>query len=234
MSGGTEGMCRHRTGVQRASTCMKAILMTMALAMILFTACEGDPAVSGELASTAGDGSQEKTGADSQGGPSSEQSGGGNPENPDDPASLESGENPENPESSDNPTSSENPENEANPENLNPEDPKNPESLDDTDSNAQYYQNGILLAAGKSPDFERDVKKLVVRPSGKQLTDYPKGYEITFPDGMEVDFSLSPDYTRVYGDGLEIRICRDRSPYLDVTGWLSGLPNGYVSNHRYI
>ena len=234
MSGGTEGMCRHRTGVQRASTCMTAILLIMALAMILFTACEGDPAVSGELASTAGDGSQEKTGADSQGDPSSEQSGGGNPENPDDPASLESGENPENPESSDNPTSSENPENEANPENLNPEDPKNPESPDDMDSNAQYYQNGVLLSAGKSPDFERDVKKLVVRPSGKQLTDYPKGYEITFPDGMEVDFSLSPDYTRVYGKGLDIRICRDRSPYLDVTGWLSGLPNGYVSNQRYI
>ncbi len=120
--------------------------------MILFTACEADPGVSGELGFTAGEGSQEKTGASSQSRDSASETAG----------------------------SSENPE--------------NPDSPDDMDSNVQYYQDGTLLSAGKLPDFERDVKKLAAGPSGKQLTDYPKGYEITFPDSMEVDFGLSPDY----------------------------------------
>jgi mannan endo-1,4-beta-mannosidase len=96
-----------------------------------------------------------------------------------------------------------------------------------------YYQDGLLLPRSETPDFGRDVKRISTTDEFIQLTDYPKGYAITVPRGMEFDFSCSPDFTRIYGEDLEIRIGRDSSPYLDVTGWLNSLPNEFIADEGY-
>ncbi len=98
---------------------------------------------------------------------------------------------------------------------------------------AGYYQDGYLLSSLESPDFRKDIKKIEPVTSGNCLTDYPRGCKITIPSDMEVDFRLSPDFTRVYGPLMEIRISRDTSPYRDVTGWLSELPNEYITDKEY-
>lgn len=85
----------------------------------------------------------------------------------------------------------------------------------------------------ESPRFDRDIKRIEPTPQGNLLTDYPNGYRVTFPHDMKVDFRLSPDFTRIFGSDMEIRISRDRSPYQDVTGWLSGLPNEFIADKDY-
>ncbi len=96
-----------------------------------------------------------------------------------------------------------------------------------------YYQDGFPLPSSEKPDYRRDVKRISATNEHTQLTDYPKGYAITVPAGMEFDFTCSPDFTRIYGEDLEIRISRDSSPYLDVTGWLNSLPNEFILDEGY-
>ncbi len=96
-----------------------------------------------------------------------------------------------------------------------------------------YYQDGLPLPESETPDFGRDVKRVAATNELIQLTDYPKGYAITVPQGMEFDFTCSPDFARIYDENLEIRIGRDSSPYLDVTGWLNSLPNEFITDEGY-
>ena len=97
-----------------------------------------------------------------------------------------------------------------------------------------YYQDGFLLGKGKAPDFARDVKAITIGTTENCLTDYPKGYQLKYLSNMQVDLRYSPDFTRIYSDDLELRISKERSPYSDVSGWLSDLPNSYVTNDRYM
>ena len=99
---------------------------------------------------------------------------------------------------------------------------------------ACYYQDGFLMEKGKTPDFAKDVKSIVTGTDENTLIDYPKGYRLRYPSDMQADFRYSPDFTRIYSDDLEFRISRDISPYSDVAGWLSDLPNSYVANEKYI
>jgi mannan endo-1,4-beta-mannosidase len=107
-----------------------------------------------------------------------------------------------------------------------------PRALGAYDSIA-YYQDGLPLTSSETPAFRRDVKRISSTHELTQLTDYPKGYAITVPQGMEFDFTCSPDFTRIYGEDLEIRLGRDSSPYLDVTGWLNSLPNEFITDEGY-
>ncbi len=107
-----------------------------------------------------------------------------------------------------------------------------PKALGPRDS-LQYYLDGVLFASSEPLDFGRDIKRISSNDAETQLTDYPKGYAVTVPKDMKFDFSCSPDFTRIYGEELEIRIGRDSSPYLDVKGWLDSLPNEFMTDETY-
>ncbi len=96
-----------------------------------------------------------------------------------------------------------------------------------------HYQDGFLLAEDDTPDFSKDIKHVETLSHGLRLTDYPTGYKVTLPEDMEIDLRFSPDFTRAYNPSLEMRVSRDRSPYQDVRGWLSGLPNEFITLEEY-
>ncbi len=96
-----------------------------------------------------------------------------------------------------------------------------------------YYQDGVLLAQEDTPDFSKDIKHIGTAPSGIYLTDHPSGYKLALPEDVEVDFRFSPDFARVYNSSLEMRVSRDRSPYQEVRGWLSSLPNEFITLEGY-
>ena len=116
---------------------------------------------------------------------------------------------------------------------MDPGDSEDPENPDVPEYYIRCYQDGTLLPESSTPDFSRDIKKIAAGPSGIQLIDYPKGYMVNVPTGMKFDFSCSPDYTRIYGKNLEIRISRDTSPYAEVKWWISTLPNEYITDKTY-
>ncbi len=94
------------------------------------------------------------------------------------------------------------------------------------------FQDGVLLESGL-PDFARDVK-VIARESGIQrFTNYPAGYTMTLPAGMEMDFRYSPAYVRAFSLDLDIKISRERSPYEDVEMYLRDYPNRFIAREDF-
>ncbi len=113
------------------------------------------------------------------------------------------------------------------------EDPNDPNNPEEPEYAIKCFQDGFTLPSLETPDFQRDIKKVATSPTGIQFIDYPKGYMMNVPAGMEFDFTCSPDYTRIYGESLEIRVSRDTSPYAEVDWWLSTLPNEFITDETY-
>ncbi|MEW6080945.1 MAG: glycosyl hydrolase [Bacillota bacterium] len=100
------------------------------------------------------------------------------------------------------------------------------------------YQDGVLLEHGY-PDFTRDIKVVRREPEVQRFTNYPGGYVVGLPPGMELDFKYSPAYVRALCAELDIKISRERSPYGDVEMYLRDYPNRFTaredfSSHRQV
>ncbi len=103
----------------------------------------------------------------------------------------------------------------------------------DIDPAAVYYQNGVL--AVEAPDFSGDVKKVMKSQDGKAetFTDYPKGYELTFPADMAYDLTLAQYAVVAKQDGFACTVSVERSPYADVDEYLDFYQNRFYTNEHF-
>lgn len=108
------------------------------------------------------------------------------------------------------------------------------EKTDFKDGEVLYFADGTRFQENEPLDFEKDVKMVEVWQEGDLFTDFPNGYSVRVPSRMQFDFGCSPDFARLYGEDLEIRISKDASPYADVLGWLSELPNEFLADENYL
>ena len=108
------------------------------------------------------------------------------------------------------------------------------EAAGSSEKNSRYYQDGVLLTEGQSPNFEKDVKQIVLGSTENRLVDYPKGYELTYPGSMNLDFRYSPDFVRIYDEEMDVKVYRDTSWQSDVKELLSGLPSPHFMDPTYI
>ncbi|MDH7479536.1 MAG: stalk domain-containing protein [Syntrophomonadaceae bacterium] len=96
----------------------------------------------------------------------------------------------------------------------------------------QYYQDGVPLSDSR-PDFSRDVKKVTYGQASQQLTDYPAGCQLTLPLEMQLDFSISPAFTRASSDRLDLKISREYSPYDDLEMYFEQYLFRYLTSEEY-
>ena len=80
------------------------------------------------------------------------------------------------------------------------------------DADFTHYVDGAASADGK---YVRgaDNKRIYDVGDGRVLVNYLDGYQMDFPAGAAFDFSLSPLYTRAYGDGWDAVISREKATY---------------------
>ena len=106
-------------------------------------------------------------------------------------------------------------------------------SVPEVDKSARYYQNGALLT--EEPDFTNDVK-MIKRDEEKGtevFTNYPKGYELTFPAGVEYDLTLSEYVVIATAPRLSCTVSMERSPYIDVDEYLAFYQNRFYTNEHF-
>ena len=74
------------------------------------------------------------------------------------------------------------------------------------------YVDGKASAGGK---YVRgaDNKRVIETAGTTRLVNYLDGYQLDFPAGTAFDFSLSPLFTRAYGEGWDAVISRERATY---------------------
>ncbi|HWP80563.1 MAG TPA: glycosyl hydrolase [Candidatus Acidoferrum sp.] len=101
------------------------------------------------------------------------------------------------------------------------------------DPDALYYQNGALAAA--PPDFSEDVKEVEKLEDGSSetFTDYPKGYRLTFPAGMDYDLTLAEYVVVAKTEDFACTVSVERSPYVDVDGYLDFYQNRFYTNEHF-
>lgn len=82
-------------------------------------------------------------------------------------------------------------------------------------------------------DSLRD-NKLIEQKSGiTRLTDFCTGFSIDLPEGMEPDFSQSPNFVRMTSDFSDIIISKERSPYEDIDEYIAYYLNRFITNEEY-
>ena len=89
--------------------------------------------------------------------------------------------------------------------------------------NAKAEQKGLVNAAGtfyvdgaeSGAGYTRGAdNKYVLRDEDvTRLVNYLDGYQMDFPAGAQFDFSLSPLFTRAYGDGWDAVVSREKATY---------------------
>lgn len=97
------------------------------------------------------------------------------------------------------------------------------------------YQNGKLLGANTQPDFLQDVKK--IEPSSEKYKEifinYPEGYQITLPAGMQYDFSLSGLVVSAKKSDFSCTISKEVSPYEDIDFYIEYYQNRFYTNENF-
>ncbi len=74
---------------------------------------------------------------------------------------------------------------------------------------------------------------VVAKGEKQQVLNHPDGYAIELPKGLSLDFSMSSAFVRASGDGLDIKISRERSPYDDLEMYFADYLNRFISNPTY-
>ena len=99
-----------------------------------------------------------------------------------------------------------------------------------------YFVNGQWLPKGERPRGiagATDYKCVVDEQTGVALYNYPEGYRLWLPDGMDFDFSRSNMVVKADAPDFSVTVSREWSPYEDVDGYLQFYQNRFYENEYF-
>ena len=88
-------------------------------------------------------------------------------------------------------------------------------------------------AASVELQKEKDNKLVLETPQSLRLFDYAAGYALDLPLGTSFDFSKSPHYTEISGDGFSGVISKEWSVDADVSAYVENYFNRFILNADY-
>lgn len=97
----------------------------------------------------------------------------------------------------------------------------------------EAYQGNVLLADPTKADFRYDVKKVYRTGTLTRVVDFPNGFYVDLPGDVTFDFSRGEGGIKGYGDGYEVLLTRESSPYVETLMYLDEYINKYVGNPAF-
>ena len=95
----------------------------------------------------------------------------------------------------------------------------------------RFFVDGQWLEQGERPDrlenSATDCKCVVDMEQGVTLYNYPAGYRVWLPEGLEWDFTHSNRVAKADGADFSVTISGEWSPYEDVDGYLQFYQNRF-------
>lgn len=79
-----------------------------------------------------------------------------------------------------------------------------------------------------------DLHKIAEKHGKTVYTNYPYGYEITFPGKPEFNFDTSSVMTRASVDGIDFTVTKEYSPYEDAVKYVAEYTNRYMMDPKFI
>ncbi len=95
------------------------------------------------------------------------------------------------------------------------------------------YQGNVLLADPTKADFRYDVKKVYKTGTHTRVVDFPNGFYVDLPGDVSFDFSRGEGGIKGYGEGYEVLLTREASPYVETLMYLDDYINKYVGNPAF-
>ena len=96
----------------------------------------------------------------------------------------------------------------------------------------RLYINNILSDGTRTRMFA-DNKRIIQTANFNRLVDYAHGYMVDLPPSSTFDFTKSPKFTTVTGDGFTAVISREWSVEQDVTGYVAYFFNRFTLDQRF-
>ncbi len=76
--------------------------------------------------------------------------------------------------------------------------------------------------------------KLIERAKGiTRLTDFTTGFSVDLPEGLEPDFSRSPNFVKMNSAFCDVTISKERSPYEDMDEYIAHYLNRFITSEEY-
>ena len=101
----------------------------------------------------------------------------------------------------------------------------------------RFFVNGQWLEQGERPDrlenSATDYKCVVDMEQGVTLYNYPAGYRVWLPEGLEWDFTHSNRVAKADGADFSVTISGEWSPYEDVDGYLQFYQNRFYESEYF-
>ncbi len=99
---------------------------------------------------------------------------------------------------------------------------------------AYYICNNEILKEG-IPNFLEDVHKVQHEGKNTIYTNYPVGYELTFPEKTEFNLDTAKILTRAtIGGDIDFTITREWSPYEDAVKYVADYTNRFMMDPKFI
>lgn len=86
---------------------------------------------------------------------------------------------------------------------------------------------------GTRANPKRDNKLIQRAPGATRLTDFCTGFSIDLPEGMQPDFTHSPNFVRMKSSFCDVIISKERSPYEDMDEYIAHYLNRFITNEDY-
>ncbi len=104
-----------------------------------------------------------------------------------------------------------------------------------SDGNTYYICNNKKITSGL-PDLTGDIHKVKREGKNTVYTNYPMGYEITFPDKTEFDLSTANIMTRakIGSEPVDFTVTKEWSPYEDSIKYIAEYTNRYMMDPKFI
>jgi len=96
----------------------------------------------------------------------------------------------------------------------------------------RLYIDNVLSDRTRTRLFA-DNKRIIETADFTRLVDYAHGYTVDMPTNVVFDFTASPKFTRVYGDGFIAVISREWSVESDVTEYIAYYFNRFILDERF-
>ncbi len=94
------------------------------------------------------------------------------------------------------------------------------------------YNNQIIKSAPLS--ISGDLHKVVDKGDSTRYTNYPYGYEITFPGKAEFNLDTSAIMTRATVGDVDFTVTKEYSPYEDTVKYIAEYTNRYMMDPKFI
>ena len=111
--------------------------------------------------------------------------------------------------------------------------PRRPDPRDGLDIiSERLYINNVHTDRTSTRLFA-DNKRIIETAGFTRLVDYAHGYMLDLPAGSVFDFTISPKFTTVQGDGFTAVISREWSVESDVSAYISHSFNRFILDERF-